>query len=66
MGADFSFNDEELNMIPIWVKLPSPPQNCWGMNSLSRIATGLGTPIYADKCTTKMERISYACCTSTS
>lgn len=30
------------------------------MDSLSRIGSGLGIPLYADECTTKIERISYA------
>lgn len=30
------------------------------MDSLSRIRSGLGIPLYANECTTKVERISYA------
>lgn len=30
------------------------------MNYLSRIGSGLGNPLYADDCTTKIERVSYA------
>ncbi|KAJ8536945.1 hypothetical protein K7X08_035346 [Anisodus acutangulus] len=59
-SADFSFKDEVLKVIPLWVKFPNPPLNCWGVKSLSRVASGLGKLIYADECTTKMERISYA------
>ena len=40
---NFSFNQEILKVIPIWVKLPT-----------------LGVPIYADECTTKQLRISFA------
>ncbi|KAM3233563.1 hypothetical protein P3L10_018922 [Capsicum annuum] len=30
------------------------------MQSLSRIGSGLGVPLYADNCTTTVDRISYA------
>ncbi|KAG5605882.1 hypothetical protein H5410_027374 [Solanum commersonii] len=29
------------------------------MDSLSRISSGLGVPLYGDECTTKVERISF-------
>ncbi|XP_075110496.1 uncharacterized protein LOC142181498 [Nicotiana tabacum] len=58
--TDFDFNEEVLKTLPLWVKLPNLPLNCWGMDSLSRIGSGLGIPVYADECTTKVERISYA------
>ncbi|XP_019246473.1 PREDICTED: uncharacterized protein LOC109226128 [Nicotiana attenuata] len=58
--TDFDFNEEVLKTLPLWVKLPNLPLNCWGMDSLSRIGSGLGIPMYADECTTKVERISYA------
>ncbi|KAH0644739.1 hypothetical protein KY284_032623 [Solanum tuberosum] len=34
--------------------------SCWGKGSLSRIASVIGVPIYADECTAKQTRISYA------
>lgn len=34
--------------------------NCWGKDSLSRIASAIfGKPIFADECTTKQTRISF-------
>lgn len=56
--ADFDFNEEVLKTIPLWIKLPNLPLNCWGMDSLSRIGSGLGKPVYADDCTTKVDRIT--------
>ncbi|XP_019237787.1 PREDICTED: uncharacterized protein LOC109217944 [Nicotiana attenuata] len=44
-SADFDFNKEVLQTIPV---------------SLSRISSGLGIPLYADACTTQVDRISYA------
>ncbi|XP_019237929.1 PREDICTED: uncharacterized protein LOC109218063 [Nicotiana attenuata] len=57
---DFDFNNEVLKTIPIWVKFPKLPLNCWGIEALRRINSGIGLPLYADDCTTKIERISYA------
>ncbi|XP_075083460.1 uncharacterized protein LOC142167200 [Nicotiana tabacum] len=57
---NFNFDEEVLKIIPLWIKLPNLPLNCWSMNSLSEIGSGLGNPLYADDCTTKVERVSYA------
>ncbi|XP_048494454.1 uncharacterized protein LOC125494736 [Beta vulgaris subsp. vulgaris] len=59
-SASFNFHEEVLKVIPIWVKLPNLPMNCWGEDSLSRIGSVLGVPLYADECTIQGLRISYA------
>ncbi|XP_056685637.1 uncharacterized protein [Spinacia oleracea] len=59
-SADFNFNTEILKLIPLWIKLPNLPLNCWGMDSLSRIGSTLGNPLFADECTTTQNRISFA------
>ncbi|XP_060195465.1 uncharacterized protein LOC132624755 [Lycium barbarum] len=59
-SAHFNFSDEILKTIPLWVRFPNLLLNCWEPDSLSRLASGLGTPLCADECTLKMERISYA------
>ncbi|XP_070039159.1 uncharacterized protein [Nicotiana tomentosiformis] len=56
----FNFYSKVLQTIPLWVKLPNLPLSCWERETLSRIGSGLGVPVYADECTTKVERISYA------
>ncbi|KAK4731720.1 hypothetical protein R3W88_024708 [Solanum pinnatisectum] len=43
---DFDFHAEILQTIPIWVRLPNLPLNSWGMDSLSRIGSGLAVPLY--------------------
>ncbi|XP_019256569.1 PREDICTED: uncharacterized protein LOC109235000 [Nicotiana attenuata] len=43
-SADFDINKEVLQTIPVWFK----------------ISSGLGIPLYADACTTQVDRISYA------
>lgn len=58
--AEYSFKDEVLRTMPLWVRLPNLPLHCWSADSLSRIASLVGTPICADECTTKQARISYA------
>ncbi|XP_070037188.1 uncharacterized protein [Nicotiana tomentosiformis] len=59
-STDFNFYDEVLKTIPLWVSFPNLPLNYWGRLTLSRIASGLGCPIYADECTTSTSRIFYA------
>lgn len=59
-AANFDFNEEVLRTIPLWVKFPKLPLNCWCMESLSRISSVLGNLLYADECTSKLERISFA------
>uniref|UniRef100_M0ZPB1 Endonuclease/exonuclease/phosphatase n=1 Tax=Solanum tuberosum TaxID=4113 RepID=M0ZPB1_SOLTU len=54
------FGKEILQTIPLWVKYPNLPLSCWGADSLSRINSVLGTPLFADECTSKIERISFA------
>ncbi|XP_009770244.1 uncharacterized protein [Nicotiana sylvestris] len=59
-SPDFDLKTEFLIEIPIWVKFPKLPINCWGAKSLSSIASTIGTPLYADSCTAKQTRISFA------
>ncbi|XP_021769725.1 uncharacterized protein LOC110733967 [Chenopodium quinoa] len=40
-NANFDFHSEILRSIPIWVKLPNLPLNCWSVNTLSRIGSTL-------------------------
>ncbi|XP_075085014.1 uncharacterized protein LOC142168253 [Nicotiana tabacum] len=57
---EFDFNVEFLTELPLWVKFPSLPMNCSSLNSLSRIASAIEVPKYADECTTKQTRIPFA------
>ncbi|KAK4729405.1 hypothetical protein R3W88_022393 [Solanum pinnatisectum] len=58
-SPEFDFNKEVLETVPIWVKYPNLPLSCWSMDSLSRISSRLGEPLYADECTIKVDRISF-------
>ncbi|XP_019264538.1 PREDICTED: uncharacterized protein LOC109242158 [Nicotiana attenuata] len=57
---DFDLYNEVLKTIPLWVSFLNLSLNCWGRLTLSRIASGLETPLYADECTSNASRISYA------
>ncbi|XP_021729884.1 uncharacterized protein LOC110696859 [Chenopodium quinoa] len=57
---DFDFHAEILRTIPLWVKFPNLPLNCWGSHTLSRLGSLLGVPICADECTTRHIRVSFA------
>ncbi|KAG5607168.1 hypothetical protein H5410_028660 [Solanum commersonii] len=57
---EFNFKEEILTTIPIWIKLPNLPLNCWNPTVLSKIGSRLGKPLYADECTTQASRISFA------
>ncbi|KAH0776135.1 hypothetical protein KY290_007546 [Solanum tuberosum] len=56
----FDLNKEIMQTTPIWVKFPFIPLNYWGIQSLSRSCSGLGIPLFADECTTQVDRVSYA------
>ncbi|XP_021734954.1 uncharacterized protein LOC110701649 [Chenopodium quinoa] len=56
----FDFHAEILRTIPLWVKIPNLPLNCWGAKTLSRIGSLLGVPICADEGTSRQLRVSFA------
>ncbi|XP_021726863.1 uncharacterized protein LOC110694012 [Chenopodium quinoa] len=56
----FDFHAEILRTIPLWIKLPNIPLNCWGAETLSRIDILLGVPVCADECTSRQLRVSFA------
>lgn len=43
--SNFDFKEKFPIEIPLWVNFPKLPLNCWGVNSLSRIASAIGTPM---------------------
>ncbi|KAG5623025.1 hypothetical protein H5410_008243 [Solanum commersonii] len=51
------FKSEFLTEILLWVTFPKLPLNCWGCDSLSRIVSAIGIPIFVDECTTKNKDI---------
>lgn len=57
---EFNFKEEILTTIPLWIKLPNLPLNCWNARVLSKIGSKLGQPLYVDECTTQASSISFA------
>lgn len=55
--ANFCLEEEVLREVPLWIRLPNQPLNCWSVDSLSRIGSVLGRPLCADECTSQQSRI---------
>jgi hypothetical protein len=51
---------EDPRRIPIWAKITGLPLEHWNPEGLSSIASGIGEPLYADRCTMERSRISFA------
>ncbi|XP_056697757.1 uncharacterized protein [Spinacia oleracea] len=58
-SADFNFQQQVHRVVPIWVRLPNLPLNCWGVGSLRRIDSLIGVPLFFDECTTHQQMISF-------
>ncbi|KAL2934652.1 Ribosome maturation factor RimM [Bienertia sinuspersici] len=58
--ADFTFQKEALKVVPLRVYFPNIPLYCKGVDTLSRLESLLGTPFYADECTTQQLRVSFS------
>ncbi|XP_009766307.1 uncharacterized protein [Nicotiana sylvestris] len=57
---EFDIKAEVLMEIPLWVTIPNLPMSYWGNKTLSKLASAIGKPLFADECITKQIRISYA------
>ncbi|XP_050207429.1 uncharacterized protein LOC126656849 [Mercurialis annua] len=55
-----SFDVVEVASILVWVKFPMLLWEFWNPNSLSAIASFLGKPLFADRCTRERSRLAYA------
>lgn len=44
---------------PIWIQLHNLPLGCWSAEALSKIASGVGIPKFADNCTSLQKRVQY-------
>ena len=56
----FRFEGEDVSSVPIWIKLPGLPLDCWNARALGKIVSKVGKPISTDKLTLSKERISFA------
>lgn len=60
LPEDFSFQDEDYNIVPTRVELHNLPLQCWNTRAISRIASKLGKPLCIDNITLERRKISYA------
>ncbi|XP_074315117.1 uncharacterized protein LOC141651297 [Silene latifolia] len=51
---------DSVSRVPVWVTLPDLDPIFWSAKALSKIASKIGTPLYADPVTTHKERLSFA------
>jgi hypothetical protein len=56
----FDFNTSDMVRMPIWVRFPNLPLQCWSPLCLSKLASVIGKPVHADSPTSSMTRLSYA------
>ncbi|XP_048493463.1 uncharacterized protein LOC125494010 [Beta vulgaris subsp. vulgaris] len=59
-SPDFDFQAEVSRVVPLWIRLYNLPLNFWEPESLSRIGSMIGVPLFADECTTHQQRITFA------
>ncbi|XP_019241653.1 PREDICTED: uncharacterized protein LOC109221639 [Nicotiana attenuata] len=57
---DFYFDPKCITTIPLWIHLPSLSAGYWTADALSKVASAVGLPLYTDKFTAKLNKISYA------
>lgn len=60
MPPFFDFGNEELNKIPVWVKLRNLPLELWNPQALGKILSKVGLPIRTDQLTASKGSISFA------
>lgn len=57
---EFNIKADFFMEIPLWVTIPNLPMSYWGNKTLSKLASAIGKPLFADECIAKQTRISYA------
>ncbi|XP_019232287.1 PREDICTED: uncharacterized protein LOC109212996 [Nicotiana attenuata] len=56
---DFKFDPGNVSVIPLWITFPGLPLGFWSTEALSKLASVVGKPLYTDKITAEMEKVSY-------
>ncbi|XP_074277954.1 uncharacterized protein LOC141601559 [Silene latifolia] len=51
---------DNISKVPVWILLPDLDPQLWSATALSKIASKIGTPLYADPVTTNKERLTFA------
>ncbi|XP_070023292.1 uncharacterized protein At4g02000-like [Nicotiana sylvestris] len=57
---DFHFDPKCITTIPLWIHFPSLPVGYWTTDALSKMASAIGLPMYTDKFTADLNKISYS------
>lgn len=57
---NLNYAKKEVDKVPVWIRLENLELKYWNANSLSSIASLVGSPIMADSMTESRERIQYA------
>lgn len=60
MPQFFDFGDDEASLVPAWINLPGLPIDCWSSEGISIIASLVGKPMYTNKHTKTVDRMSSA------
>ncbi|KAI3981719.1 hypothetical protein MKX01_009545 [Papaver californicum] len=55
-----NFDRVEMKFLPVWVKIHNLPLFLWTTSFLSKVGSGLGIPLHADRKTNNRERLAYA------
>lgn len=59
-NPDLDLNTDSLTSIPLWIQLPELDIKYWGVSSLSKICSVLGTPLKTDQYTKDKSMLRYA------
>ncbi|GAA0155286.1 hypothetical protein LIER_13048 [Lithospermum erythrorhizon] len=49
-----------VSKVPVWVRYPSIPVECWNGEALSRLSSFIGQPLYVDRNTSEQIRMDFA------
>nr|TKR78418.1 hypothetical protein D5086_0000282900 [Populus alba] len=60
MPEFFDFDTFDMVRMPIWIRFPNLPLQCWSPICLSKLASVIGKPLRLDTPTSSMTRLSYA------
>ncbi|XP_019241874.1 PREDICTED: uncharacterized protein LOC109221897 [Nicotiana attenuata] len=57
---DFHFDPKCITTIPLWIQLPNLSVGYWTADALSKVASAVGMPMYTDRYTADLGKISFA------
>ena len=60
MPEFFDFDTADMVRMPIWIRFPNLPLQCWSPLCLSKLASVVGKPLRLDTPTSSITRLSYA------